>query len=91
MPVNKILTAFDDIICVSRLAIRYRQLICEEVEDVSEHGGLCSVDFGVAALCASYSGEAFRLDIEDFIQEAACSAKFIDFALGIFAFGTGVV
>jgi hypothetical protein len=91
MPVNKIFTAFRDITCISRLAIRYRQLICKEVEDVSNHRRLCSVDFGRVALGAGYGGETFRLDVEDFGEEAAGSAEFIDFALGVFAFGTGVV
>jgi hypothetical protein len=68
-----------------------RQSISEEVEDVTEHGGLCSVDFGVAALGAGYSGKAFRLDVEDFGEEAAGCAEFVDFALGIITFRTGVI
>jgi hypothetical protein len=91
MPVNKIFAGFVDITRARWTVIRRRQSISEEVEDVTEHRGFCSVDFGVAALRAGYGGEAFRLDVEDFGEEAAGGAEFIDFALGIFAFGTGVI
>jgi hypothetical protein len=59
MPVNKIFIGFVDTMRVRWTVTRHRQLISEEVEDVTEHGGLCSVYFGVAALRAGYGGEAF--------------------------------